>query len=61
MKKRLLNPVFIAALAGLAYQLLVKYGVAPEVGTYQAAVDIVTYALIGVGIYKTFPVEADAK
>ncbi|AHV98970.1 hypothetical protein [Paenibacillus sabinae] len=60
MKKRLLNPVFIAAVAGLTYQLLVKYGAAPEAGVYQAAVDIVTYAVIGVGIYKTFPAE-DAK
>lgn len=61
MKKRLLNPVFIAALAGLAYQLLVKYGVAPDAGTYQAAVDIVTYAVIGVGIYKTFPADSNTK
>ncbi|AIQ13621.1 hypothetical protein [Paenibacillus durus] len=61
MKKRLLNPVFIAAVAGLTYQLLVKYGVAPEAGVYQSAVDIVTYALIGVGIYKTFPAEEGTK
>lgn len=55
MKKRVLNPVFIAAVASLAYQLLAKYGAAPEAGVFQAAVDIVTYAVIGVGIYKTFP------
>lgn len=57
MKKRLLNPVLIAAVAGLAYQLLVKYGVAPEAGVYQAGVDIVTYAIIGVGIYEIFPID----
>lgn len=57
MKKRLLNPLFIAAVASFAYQLLAKYGAAPEAGTYQMAVDIVSYALIGVGIYKTFPTD----
>lgn len=55
MKKRLTNPAFILAVASLAYQVLAKYGVAPDAGTYQAAVDILSYVVIGAGIYKTFP------
>ncbi|USB34271.1 hypothetical protein [Paenibacillus sp. YPG26] len=54
MKKRLTNPVFIAAFVGLAYQILVKYGVAPDFGTWQIVVDLVSYALIGSGVYSTF-------
>ncbi|SDC86591.1 hypothetical protein SAMN05428987_3095 [Paenibacillus sp. CF095] len=54
MKKRLTNPLFIAAAVGLAYQVLEKYGVAPDFGTWQIGVDLVTYALIGSGVYSTF-------
>lgn len=57
MKKRLMNPLFWTAVASLAYQLLVKYGAAPEAGVWQAGVDIVSYTIIGVGIYKTFPAD----
>lgn len=52
--KRLKNPLFLAALAAGLYQLLVKYNVAPDAGTYQLYVDLVTYALLGGGIYSTF-------
>ncbi|KJD45509.1 hypothetical protein [Paenibacillus terrae] len=54
MKQRLTNPLFIAAVVGLAYQVLGKYGVAPDFGTWQIGVDIVSYALIGTGVYSTF-------
>ena len=61
MKKRLMNPVFITAVVGLAYQFLLECGVAPEAGVYQTAVDIVTYAAIGVTVYKTFPADNTKK
>ncbi|MET3210792.1 UNVERIFIED_CONTAM: hypothetical protein ABIC26_003753 [Paenibacillus sp. PvR008] len=51
---RLANPLFITAAVGLAYQVLEKYGVAPDFGTWQIGVDIVSYALIGTGVYSTF-------
>ncbi|WP_404303596.1 hypothetical protein [Paenibacillus sp. DP01] len=57
MKQRLTNPLFIAAVVGLAYQVLEKYGVAPDFGTWQIGVDIVSYALIGTGVYSTFKAE----
>ncbi|MGP0579210.1 hypothetical protein ACTP13_19685 [Paenibacillus peoriae] len=57
MKQRLTNPLFIAAVVGLAYQVLEKHGVAPDFGTWQIGVDIVSYALIGTGVYSTFKTE----
>jgi hypothetical protein len=57
MKQRLTNPLFIAAVVGLAYQILEKYRVAPDFGTWQIGVDIVSYALIGTGVYSTFKAE----
>ncbi|WP_336786547.1 hypothetical protein [Paenibacillus sp. MMO-177] len=52
--KRLKNPLFLAALASGLYQLLVRYNVAPDAGTYQLYVDLVNYVLLGAGIYSTF-------
>ncbi|MGW8957856.1 hypothetical protein [Paenibacillus sp. NPDC055715] len=54
MKQRLTNPLFITAAVGLAYQVLEKYGVAPDFGTWQIGVDIVSYAVIGTGVYSSF-------
>ncbi|WP_068500626.1 hypothetical protein [Paenibacillus kribbensis] len=54
MKNRLTNPLFIAAVVGLAYQILEKYIVAPDFGMWQIGVDTVSYALIGTGVYSTF-------
>ncbi|GAA4711285.1 hypothetical protein [Brevibacillus fulvus] len=51
---RIKNPYFLAAAAGFAYQVMSKYGVAPDMGTWQLGVDLVSYAAIGVGIYNTF-------
>ncbi|MXO78213.1 hypothetical protein GRP75_10230 [Paenibacillus sp. OT2-17] len=53
--------MFIAAVVGLAYQVLEKYGVAPDFGTWQIGVDIVSYALIGTGVYSTFKTEQKAE
>lgn len=53
-KKRITNPVFLLALASAAYQLLVKYGQAPTFDQWQVYVDLVSYTLIGTGVYKTF-------
>lgn len=54
LKKRLSNPLFLAAVASAIYQVLTKYGQAPDLGTYQLYVDLVCYALLGGGIYSTF-------
>lgn len=54
LKKRLKNPLFLAAIASAVYQVLQKYGQAPDAGTYQMYVDLVSYALLGGGIYSTF-------
>lgn len=54
LKKRLSNPLFLMAVASGLYQLLEKYGQAPEFGVYQLWVDIITFALLGGGIYSTF-------
>lgn len=51
---RLKNPIFIAAAAALIYQVLQRYGIAPERADYNAAVDLITYIAIGAGIYSTF-------
>lgn len=61
MKQRLTNPLFIAAAVGLTYQILEKYGVAPDFGMWQVGVDIVSYALIGTGVYSTFKAEQKAE
>jgi hypothetical protein len=54
MKKRLANKVFIGAAAAFIYQVLQKYGVAPEAGLYQTGIDIISYILIGAGVYSSF-------
>lgn len=54
MLERMKNPLFIAAAASLVYQVLEKYGYAPTFDDYQMAVDLVSYLLIGVGVYSQF-------
>ncbi|WP_433958530.1 hypothetical protein [Cytobacillus horneckiae] len=51
---RIKNPIFILAATSFAYKVLEMYGVAPELGLYQNAVDLVTWVLIGTGVYSTF-------
>jgi hypothetical protein len=52
--KRLESPIFILALASVVYQILIKLGIIVDQTLYQNIIDIVTYALIGSGIYKSF-------
>lgn len=59
--KRLKNPIFIAAVASFVYQILVVFKVAPDLSTYQSLVDLMSYAVIGVGIYHTFGIEKETK
>lgn len=54
-KKRVKNPLFIAAAAGLAYQIMAQFGVAPDEAMYKTAIDIVSFVFIGAGVYSTFP------
>jgi hypothetical protein len=54
VKKRLTNPLFLAAIASILYQALQKNGQAPDFGTYQLYIDLVCYALGLGGIYSTF-------
>ncbi|USK78952.1 hypothetical protein LHV56_19155 [Peribacillus frigoritolerans] len=54
MAKRFKNKLFLGALAAFIYQMLVKYGIAPELETYQLGADLTSYLLIGAGVYSTF-------
>lgn len=54
IKKRFKNKLFLAAAAALLFQVLEKNGLAPDVGTFQLAVDVGTYLLIGAGVYTNF-------
>lgn len=53
MKQRAKNPLFILALASVVYQLLKGFGVEIEQGVFQQCVDIISFLLIGVGVYGT--------
>jgi hypothetical protein len=59
--KRLKNPLFLAAMAAAVYQVLQKYEVAPDMGTWQLWVDLISYAVLGFGIYSTFETAEDKK
>lgn len=59
--KRLSNPYFWYATTGFVYQILTHFGIAPEPGTWQVGVDLVSYAVIGVGIYHTFDKKEQSK
>lgn len=52
-KKRLKNKAFLLALSSIAYQVVAKY-VGINEGDYQLIVDLITYSLIGIGIYHDF-------
>lgn len=54
MLERVKNPVFIAAAASLLYQVLSKYGLAPTLMQYQLFIDLLSYLLIGAGVYSQF-------
>jgi hypothetical protein len=57
MKKRLANPVFLLAVAGLLYQFVTRYMPNLQYDTFKLIVDTVTYIVIGTGIYSTFEVK----
>lgn len=59
-KQRASNPYFILAFAALVYQILQKSGIEIDATLYRDAVDILSYAFIGTGIYKTFNVKVPA-
>ncbi|UHA74451.1 hypothetical protein [Paenibacillus sp. 481] len=61
IQSRFKNKYFILALSGFIYQLLSEWGVAPAVGIYQLGVDLLSYSLIGIGIYSTFDGNGGAK
>lgn len=54
MKKRFKNKLFLLAFAGLLYQVLHSLHIDIAPATYQTAVDLISYLLMGVGIYHTF-------
>ncbi|MFD2702803.1 hypothetical protein ACFSVM_20390 [Paenibacillus shunpengii] len=54
MKERVKNPMFVAAVVSFVYQILANNGVAPDMGMWQLGVDLLTYSLMGFGIYSTF-------
>jgi hypothetical protein len=51
--ERVKNPIFLFAFFAFVYQALNHYGVQVELGTYQQAVDILTYVVLGFGVYST--------
>jgi soluble cytochrome b562 len=52
--ERLKNPIFVLAAASFTYKVLDVYHVAPELTLYQSGVDLLTWVLIGTGVYSTF-------
>lgn len=54
MKKKLQNKAFLGVLVVLIYQVLEKYHVAPSLDEYQVWVDVVSYLILGFGVYNTF-------
>lgn len=54
MVERLKNPLFLAAIASVIYQIMAKYGVAPTFDEWQLWIDLLTYAIIGTGVYSKF-------
>jgi uncharacterized membrane protein len=52
--KRLKNKYFLFALAGFLYQLLKLFGVEVDDALWQVGLDLISYILIGSGIYQTF-------
>ncbi|MED3571977.1 hypothetical protein [Cytobacillus praedii] len=62
LKDRLTNPAYLAAVSGFAYnayQVVAKKNGLPEVdlGSWQVAVDLISFGAIGVGIHATFTKE----
>lgn len=54
LKKRFTNVIFVAALSGFAYQILQNLGVTIDQGLWKQGVDLLSFVLIGTGIYSSF-------
>lgn len=54
LKVRLKNPLFLAALAGIVYKVLKYCGVEIPQAEFRDIVDLVTWGLIGVGVYSRY-------
>jgi len=50
---RIKNPIFLFAFFAFVYQALSYYGIQVELGVYQQTVDILTYVVLGFGVYST--------
>ena len=61
MKERFKNPYFIMAITAFLYQVLMQFDINVDAQLYKDAVDILSYALIGTGIYKTFSTPVPAQ
>jgi len=55
MLDRLKHPLFIAAIAGFTYQILKHFNVEIDQEMFKLGADLISYMLIGSGIYSTFP------
>jgi hypothetical protein len=52
LNKRLKSPLFVGAMLALLYQFLDEFGYAPDLGSWENIVDVVSYVLIALGIYS---------
>ena len=61
MNARFKNPYFVMAVAAFLYQVLMQFDIHVDAELYRNGVDLLSYALIGTGIYKTFNVSVPAQ
>lgn len=54
MQDRFKNPVFIMALVAFLYQVLRNFNIDIDEDLLYQGVDLLSYILIGTGIYKSF-------
>jgi uncharacterized membrane protein len=54
MLKRLKNPIFLMALASITYTILSKLGVKLTTDEFKIYVDLLSYILLGAGVYTSF-------
>jgi uncharacterized membrane protein len=53
-KQRIRNRYFLMALAGIVYQVLRYFGIALDESLYRTILDVVSYLLMGVGIFTNY-------
>jgi len=54
MINRIKNPLFIMALSGLIYNALKYFGINIPDDEFRTFVDIVSYLLLGAGVYTSY-------